>query len=429
MRLTDRLFSLFEGVVIALEAIRANKVRAGLTILGIAVGVFVVTVMSAAVHGINAGVTRQIAAAGPTTFYLHKWPAEINSCNGSADSCPWRRNPALTPAEAQRIAALPSIALVVSEIGNTTPVRYADRDLPGVGYGAYTPGWLVVNGGDLVAGRDFTERENVAGAPVALVNEKLAERLFAEPAPPGEDARGRTNTRAVGRAIRVGGQLVTVVGVYRPLATAFDGTEKGRLYLPFETARRRLDADVTWMQMTVKPREGVARDAALDEVLAFLRAERGLRPADANNFFYSTPDKILEIYNKVVGAFFYVMLTLSAVGLIVGGVGVVAIMMISVTERTREIGVRKALGATKATILWQFLVEAATLTGVGALVGLGLGAALAAAIRSLSPIDAAIPSWAVLAALAGSALTGMLFGMLPAIRAARLDPVDALRYE
>jgi putative ABC transport system permease protein len=266
---------------------------------------------------------------------------------------------------------------------------------------------------------------------VAVVNEKLAERLFAEPAPEGEkvDVAARTAEKAVGRAIRVAGQLVTVVGVYRPIATAFDGTEKGRLYLPFETARRRLDADIHWMQLTVKPRDGVERDAALDEVLALLRAERRLRPADANNFFYSTPDKILELYNKIVGAFFYVMLTLSAVGLIVGGVGVIAIMMISVTERTREIGVRKALGATKATILWQFLVEAATLTSVGALVGLGLGAALAATIRSLSPIEAAIPAWAVLAALGGSALTGMLFGMLPAVRAARLDPVEALRYE
>ena len=432
MRIADRLYSLFEGVLIALEAIRSNKVRAGLTILGIAVGVFVVTVMSAAVHGINAGVTKQIAAAGPTTFYLHKWPADINSCNGSADSCPWRNFPALTLAEARRIEALPSVALVVGEIGNTAPVRYADRDLPGVGYSGTMPGWLQVNGGDLVAGRDFTERENEAGALVALVNEKLAERLFAEPAAAGttpEEARARTDARAVGRAIRVAGQLVTVIGVYRPIATAFDGTEKGRLYFPLETARRRLDADVHWMQLTVRPRDGVARDEALDEVLSLLRAERRLRPADPNNFFYSTPDKILELYNKVVGAFFYVMLTLSAVGLIVGGVGVVAIMMISVTERTREIGVRKALGATRATILWQFLVEAATLTGVGALVGLLLGAGLAAAIRSLSPIDAAIPSWAVAAALAGSAFTGMLFGMVPAIRAARLDPVDALRYE
>jgi putative ABC transport system permease protein len=229
--------------------------------------------------------------------------------------------------------------------------------------------------------------------------------------------------------VRVGGQLFTVVGVFRPIATAFDAGEKGRMFMPLETARRRLDADVSWMQIAVVPRTGVARDEAFDDVLTLLRSERGLRPGQPNNFFSSTPDKMLEMYNKIVGAFFYVMLTLSAVGLIVGGVGVVAIMMISVTERTREIGVRKALGATRGTILWQFLVEAATLTGVGAVVGLGLGAGLAAVIRAVSPVDASIPSWAVLAALAGSALTGMLFGMVPAIRAARLDPIEALRYE
>jgi len=130
-----------------------------------------------------------------------------------------------------------------------------------------------------------------------------------------------------------------------------------------------------------------------------------------------------------VGAFFLVMIVLSAVGLIVGGVGVVAIMMISVTERTREIGVRKALGATKATILWQFLVEAATLTGIGAVIGLLLGTGISAAIRNLTPIEAAVPPTAVVAALVASALTGVLFGMVPAVRAAQLDPVEALRYE
>jgi putative ABC transport system permease protein len=416
MRLVDRLLSLLEGVVIAVEAMRANKVRAGLTILGIAVGVFVVTVMSAAVHGINGGVSKAIAAAGPTTFFVTKWPGELVSCNGSADSCPWRRFPPLTVEQAERIAGLPTVKLVVSQVGSSTPVKYADRDLPGVGFGAYTPGWLEVEGGSLIDGRDFTTAENEAAAPVALVNTKLRERLFGD-------------ADAVGKVIRLNGQQFTVIGVFEPIATAFDAGEKGRLYLPFETARRRLDAGVRWMQMTVKPRDGVARDEAMDEVLSLLRTDRRLRPGDANNFFISTPEKILETYNKVVGAFFLVMIVLSAVGLIVGGVGVVAIMMISVTERTREIGVRKALGATKATILWQFLVEAATLTGIGAVIGLVLGTGLSAVIRTLTPIEAAVPPTAVVAALAASALTGILFGMLPAVRAARLDPVDALRYE
>ncbi|MFL5575849.1 MAG: ABC transporter permease [Gemmatimonadaceae bacterium] len=416
MRFRDRVFLLLEGVVIAFDAIRSNKVRAGLTILGIAVGVFVVTIMSAAVHGINAGVEQSIAAAGPTTFFITKWPAQLNSCNGSADSCPWRRNPPLTLDEAARIGRLPTVESVTAHIGSSASVKYADRELPSVSLDAYTTAWFDVVGGDIVRGRNFTETENGAGTAVALVNDKLAERLFAG----GE---------AVGKVIRVNGEAFLVIGIYNQIANAFDSGDKGKLVMPFETARRRLNVGVRWMDLTVKPRPGVHRDDAMDEVLTLLRSERHLRPSAENNFFVSTPERLLELYNKVVGVFFIVMIVLSAVGLIVGGVGVVAIMMISVTERTREIGVRKALGATKATILWQFLVEAATLTLVGAVIGLVSGALLSGAIRAFTPIDASIPSLAIVAALTTSALTGVLFGMLPAARAARLDPVEALRYE
>ena len=167
----------------------------------------------------------------------------------------------------------------------------------------------------------------------------------------------------------------------------------------------------------------------MDEVIAELRTVRGLKPAQENTFFVNTQEKLMELYNQVVGVFLLVMIVLSAIGLMVGGVGVVAIMMISVTERTREIGVRKALGATKATILWQFLVEAATLTLVGAVAGLAVGAVLTWMIRAFTPIQASIPPLAVVAALGASALTGIAFGMLPAARAAGLDPVEALRYE
>ena len=201
MRILDRIGALFEGVVIALEAIRANKVRAGLTILGIAVGVFVVTVMSAAVHGINGGVSKVIAAAGPTTFFVTKWPGELVSCNGSADSCPWRRFPPLTIDQAQRLSELPTVRLVISQIGSSASVRYADRDLPSVGLNGYSPGWLEVEAGALVAGRDFTVAENEAAAPVVLINGKLRERLFGD----GE---------AVGKTVRLNGQQFTVIGVF-----------------------------------------------------------------------------------------------------------------------------------------------------------------------------------------------------------------------
>ena len=416
MTFRDWLANLLEGVLIALDAIRSNKVRAGLTILGIAVGVFVVTVMSAAVHGINEGVSKSIAAAGPTTFFLTRWPAEITSCNGSADSCPWRRNPPLTLAQGQEIEKLPFIRGVTAHIGSSASLKFADRELPSIQVDGFTHGWIEVNGGDIIDGRNFTDEESNASANVMLVNEKVVEKLFF-----GEEA--------VGKVVRFGGAQFAVIGVYRPIANAFDSNDKGKAIVPFTTAQRRLSVGVKWMDLTVKPRDGVNRDFAMDEVIATLRSTRHLRPAEKNDFFLSTPEKIMELYNRIVGVFFLVMIVLSAIGLLVGGVGVVAIMMISVTERTREIGVRKALGATRGTILWQFLVEAATLTTVGAIAGLIVGGGLTFLIRNTTPIEASTPPMAILAALGTSAVLGIVFGLLPAMRASRLDPVEALRYE
>jgi putative ABC transport system permease protein len=177
------------------------------------------------------------------------------------------------------------------------------------------------------------------------------------------------------------------------------------------------------------PTDSATTLEAQDEVTAALRSKRGLRPGDESNFAIVTQDRVLDAFNKITAAFFVVMIALSSVALLVGGVGVVAIMMISVTERTREIGVRKALGATRSEIMFQFLVEAATLTLVGCVIGMALGALVAWAVRTFSPIPAAVPLGSVIAALVASILTGVLFGLYPASRASRMDPVEALRYE
>ena len=414
--LTTRISAVAEGVRIALDAVRANKVRAGLTILGIAVGVFVVVAISAAIHGINQSVAKDFASTGPTTFFVSRYPISFENCDGSDGTCAWLRNPPIRPNEVESLRRLPSIEAVGERLDWGTKVKYRERELPSAGVEGYSAEWTTISAPEVYPGRAFTAAEARTGARVAVITTLMASRLF-----DGSDP--------IGKSVTLNGVPFEVIGVYKDNSSFLSGGERPKAVIPVQSLIRYVGARPSGVSLAVKPREGMERDIALDAVTATLRGMRGTRPGGESSFAIITQDKLLDTYNSIFGMFFLVMIALSAVGLIVGGVGVVAIMMISVTERTREIGVRKALGATRATILWQFLVEAATLTGIGGAIGLFVGWLGALAIRSFTPIEASIPPMAVVVALGASAITGILFGMLPASRAARLDPVEALRYE
>lgn len=408
---------LLEGVGIALASLRAHKVRAALTILGVAIGVMVVMVIGALISGFDKGVSDMLERSGPKTFYVGRWwSAGVTVSDGSDESSPWRHNPPLTIADAQAIGHLPSVSYVSADEATVADIQFGDQTMGSVRIEGRTAGWPKVSGGDVAPGRSFTEVEDQATNTVVVINQKLEEMLF-----------GRRDP--VGQRMKIQRVPFTVIGVFNPPPNLFGGGDNPEAIIPHQTMVKYLDYYRGWMDLLVGPTDEVTTENAMEHVTTLLRVRRGLRPGQPDNFAVVSQDRFLESFSKTTLLFRLVMFALSSVGLMVGGVGVVAIMMISVTERTREIGVRKALGATRREILWQFLVEAATLTLVGGAAGMLMGGLIAFAIAHLTPIPANVPLGSVIAALIAAALTGIVFGLYPANKAARLDPIEALRYE
>ena len=406
---------MLEGAGIALASLRAHKARAALTILGVAIGVMVVMVIGALISGFDKGLTDMLESLGPKTFYVGRYWGGT-SAEDPDDPNPWRRRPPITVAEADRLEQLPSIAFVVLDDNAAANVEFENKRLSSVSIQGRDADWPKVAGGDVYPGRSFTHIEDKSNTPVVVVNDKLAENLF-----------GRLDP--IGRRIKIAGLPYEVIGVYNPPTGLFGEGDQPEALIPYNTLVKYVPYWQGWMDLFVAPAENVSVPRAIDDVTVAMRAMRGLRPSQPNNFDVVTQEKYLEVFNSSTMMIRVLMIVLSMVGLMVGGVGVVAIMMISVTERTREIGVRKALGATRREILWQFLIEAATLTLVGGVVGMVLGALIAFGVSAVTPLPAHVPLASVVVALFAAAATGLLFGIYPASKAARLDPVEALRYE
>jgi putative ABC transport system permease protein len=410
-------------VKIALAAITANKVRASLTILGVAIGVAVVVTMAALITGIRSSIMEAFESAGQDNFIVTRFDmTNVRIVHDGSGRPPWWDKPKITPLEAERIGRLPGVQDAIVDFDLNLSLSFEGRRISGMQASGNSAGWPQYTIGDFTAGRNFISAEVEQARPVIIISHDLALELFGPVDPIGKRVRA-----AGGR----GGssELLTVVGVYKVGENVFSDAMRYFAVVPYTTGLKRLSANDMFFQVLVVPRVGIRPQEVQDQVIGLLRSLRGLGPKDENNFAVIRSAQLVDLFNQLTGVFFIVMLALSSVGLMVGGVGVIGIMLISVTERTREIGIRKAVGATRREILWQFLVEAGVLTFLGGAVGLLLGAAGASAVESATPIPAAIPLWSVASALTMALFTGMLFGLLPAVRASRLDPVDALRYE
>ncbi|HKE92180.1 MAG TPA: ABC transporter permease [Gemmatimonadales bacterium] len=409
---------LLEGVGIALDSLRSNKVRAALTILGVAIGVMVVMVIGALIAGFDKGLSDELATLGPKTFYVGRfYSGGIEICDDTDEHCPWRHNPPMSMADARVIKALPSVQFVALDEGTGgVEVSYGDRRTSSVSVHGRSADWVNVGGGDVFPGRSYTPAEDEAGAQVVVINQKLSEWMF-------------SGLNPLDRTIKIGTMPYQVIGVFNPPPQLFGGDDGFEVFIPHGALVKYINYWKGWMDLLVGPTANASTQQAMEDVTEALRIARGLRPGQPNNFAVVSQEQYLADIGKMTAMMRILMVVLSMAGLMVGGVGVVAIMMISVTERTREIGVRKALGATRHEILWQFLVEAATLTLAGGVCGMIAGGLISFLLKVGLHFPAHVPVGSVVVALLMAAFTGVLFGIYPASRAARLDPVEALRYE
>ncbi|MYH10083.1 MAG: ABC transporter permease [Gemmatimonadales bacterium] len=393
------LSTVTEGIAVAFDSIGANKVRSGLTILGVTIGVLVVMVMAAAITGINKSFEDAMSPNGVETFYVAHWDFTSGGFGGGPlgeEEPDLFRNKPLDPRWARDLGRIPGIRSAspfVELTGDFGPGAFeasvgSDRvEISFYGVGA---DYLEIYSGDFISGRWFTHPEAERRAPVAVIDSTVAADLFGSLNPLGREIR-------IGEGSR--GAMFRVVGVYRVPANLFAGLASHYVWVPFASADKLLPVWDRAVSIIVRPEPEADLQMALDATHARMRQLRQLEPAEEDDFAVLTQEQLLNLWGQLTNVLFAAMLGLSSIGLMVGGVGVIGIMMISVTERTREIGLRKAMGGRRRDIMWQFLVEAATLTLLGGATGMLMGGAIVWVVNALTPLPAVVPLWSIVAAL------------------------------
>ena len=420
-----------ETAAMAFDTLRSNKMRSALTVLGVVIGVTSIVGMTSLIRGFDSSLRDSISSLGPNTIFVQKFGGLSFSSGKSFMEL--MRRPNLSLADMQAIERLgTTVGMTDLWLGagpGQPPVQrifYGGERTRPLGILGTTEKYVDINFAKMEFGRSFTEQEVQRGRPVAVIGYGPYDALFAK--------RG---IDPIGKTVRIGTVEYTVLGVVgkRPSPGGFGGADDFAI-MPYTTFRKQFGHERVQrgpmgmpIMIAVLPREGVAREETMREVEAIMRIRHGLTLDKENDFDLVTSDAILAVWDQISAAILLALVVISSIALMVGGIGVMAIMTISVTERTREIGIRLAIGARRREILVQVLIEAAVLTSVGGVLGVLMGSTIGLAVNLISGFPVSLPWWSFALGLGFSATVGIFFGMLPAWRASRMDPIEALRYE
>lgn len=402
-----------ESVGMALSSLRVHKLRSALTVLGVIIGITSLVGMVSLVQGLNRSMAKQIRSLGTSVIYVRKHEPGV-FVGEMPESLRHRKD--FTVEDAAAIQALcPSVAAAVPLCYDMATLKYKNSETKLAEILGSDPGYLEIHELGVSAGRCFTEQEVLHKADVCLLGQDLLETLF-----PG--------SVALGHWVLIGGKRFLVVGELEKRGRFLGQSQDNYVITPHSTLKKRFGSEIQTF-IDAKPVSIEMTDQAIDEITDLLRRRRGIPANGVSDFGVFTEDVLMDLYHKITGTFYIVMIAISSIALMVGGVGVTNIMFVSVTERTREIGLRMAVGARRSDVLIQFLTEAVVLTATGGAIGIGLGVGVGWLVEKVAHIPSAAPVWALLLGFAFSSAVGLFFGIYPAFKAAKLDPVTALRYE